>query len=195
MNIQDLDYRRYKWFFTSSGKLVVGGKSSLQNDELLKKVKSFKKDFLVMHTSSPGSPFCIILEDVEKLTSQDKEEVAIFTGCFSKAWKLMKKTASIDIFHFSQLYKSSGMKPGTWGVKGKVERKTVFLELVLTKQEGILRAVPEITAKKYLLKIKPGKIDKRDMLLKLQVVMPEHFSPEEILSALPAGGIAIAKEK
>ncbi len=195
MNIQDIDYRRYKWFFTSSGKLVAGGKSSLQNDELLKKVKSFGEDFLVMHTSSPGSSFCIILDDIEKLTFQDKEETAIFTGCFSRAWKLMKKTAGIDVFCLSQLYKSSGMKPGTWGVKGKIERKIVSLELVLVKQEGILRAVPEITVKKYLLKLKPGKIDKREMLPKLQVEMHEHFSQEEVLSALPAGGIAISREK
>src|SRR3989344_5909100 len=108
-----IDYKKYKWFFTSSGKLVVGGKSSLQNDELLKKVKSFRKDFLVMHTSSPGSPFCIILEDIEKLTFQDKAETSIFTGCFSRAWKLMKKTAGIDIFYLSQLYKTSEMKQGT----------------------------------------------------------------------------------
>jgi len=195
MNIKNIDYKKYKWFFTSSGKLVVGGKSSLQNDELLKKVKALKRDFLVMHTSSPGSPFCIILEDINKLTSQDKEEGTIFTGCFSRAWKLMKKTVGIDVFYLSQLYKSPVMKPGTWGVKGKVERKIAHLELVLAKQEGKLRAIPEITVKKSLLKIKPGKIDKREMLPKLQVEMHEHFSQEEVLSALPAGGISIVREK
>ena len=85
------------------------------------------------------------------------------------------------------------MKTGTWGINGQIKKKTVKLELVLTKQEGVLRAVPELTVKKNLLKITPGKIDKRNMLLKMQVEMEEHFSPEEILSALPAGGVAIKK--
>ena len=41
------------------------------------------------------------------------------------------------------------MKNGTWGIKGNVNKKIVKLEIVLIKQEGKLRAVPEITSKKY----------------------------------------------
>ena len=191
----EIDYKKYKWFFTSSKKLVVGGKSSEQNDELLKSLKQTKKDFIVMHTSTPGSPFCVILEDIKRVSERDIEETAIFTGSFSRAWKSRKRNATIDIFYLSQLFKDKNMKMGTWGIKGKVKRKVVALELVLTKQEGKLRAVPEITARKHLLKIIPGKIDKKDMLLKLQIELDEHFSAEEILSALPAGGIAIVREK
>ena len=43
------NYQKYKWFFTSSGKLVVGGKSSEQNDELLRKLNASNKDFIVMN--------------------------------------------------------------------------------------------------------------------------------------------------
>lgn len=189
-----IDYKKYRWFFTSSSKLVVGGKSSLQNDELLKKVKSLHTEFIVMHTSSPGSPFCIILDSIEKVDQQDIEETAIFTGCFSRAWKEMKKTTVIDIFYLSQLYKTVATKSGTWGVKGEIKRKMVPLQLVLTKQEGKLRAVPQ-SSKKNAIKIRPGKVDKSSMLLKLQVSMHEHFSPDEILSALPPGGVTIVREK
>lgn len=189
------DYKKYKWFFTSSGKLVVGGKSSEQNDELLKRLKKSERDFVVMHTSSPGSPFCIILDNIDKTSDKDIDEVAVFTGCFSRAWKLMKKKAGIDIFHLSQLYKTKEMKIGSWGIKGNVKRREVYLELVLAKQDGKLRAVPELTTKKYLLKVKPGRLDKKNMLLKLQIEMHDHYSPKEILSALPAGGIAISRNQ
>lgn len=192
-----IDYKKYKWFFTSSNNLVVGGKSSQQNDELLKQLKETKKDFLVMHTSTPGSPFSIILEDMKKISQQDMEEAATFTGCFSRAWRSGKKTAQIDIFSLSQLYKSPRMKPGTWGVKGLVRKKTVNLELALTKQKNILRAVPIQTIKNkknIILKIHPGNIDKTQMLSKLQVEMSDHFSQEEFLQALPAGGLSIVRK-
>ncbi len=190
-------YTKYKWFFTASGKLVVGGKSASQNDELLKKLKSLNKDFIVMHTSSPGSPFSAILADKKNVSKNDLEETAIFTGCFSKAWKQGKKKAEIHIFTLSQLEKADKMKEGTWQVKGKVKRISVPLKLVLAKQENKLRAVPEKTIKNkknILIKIKPGKIDKKDLLPKLQVEISEHLNQDELLSALPAGGIAIAKK-
>ena len=86
------DYKKYRWFYTSSGKLVLGGKSSKQNDELLVKLKKTGNDYLVMHTSSPGSPFSIILEEVPKITKKEIQEVAIFTGCFGvKGGEQVKK--------------------------------------------------------------------------------------------------------
>lgn len=190
------DYKKYKWFYTSSGKLVVGGKSSTQNDELLLSLKRTKKDYLVMHTSSPGSPFSIILAEIAEVTEKDIQETAIFTGCFSRKWKELSKQAQVDIFSLSSLHKTKSMKSGTWGVKGKVDKKIVNLELVLTIQEDKLRAVPELSVKNkknILLKIRPGKMDKTEMLPKFQVVLKDHFSQEDLLSALPAGGVKIVK--
>lgn len=192
-----VDYKKYRWFFTASGKLVVGGKSSAQNDELLKKFKRSKHDYVVMHTSRPSSPFSIIFAEKSDVSESDIEEVAIFTACFSRQWKEGKKMAEIDIFSLSRLYKLGSMKTGTWGVKGKIGKKTVPLELVLTKQNEKLRAVPEKTVKNkkdIFLKIIPGKVDKSQMLPKLQVEMAEHVNQEELLSALPAGGVAISRK-
>jgi len=183
------EYRKYKWFFTKSGKLVIGGKSAEQNDFLLKKIKSQNKDFIVMHTSSPGSPFSLILADKDKIKKSDLEETAIFTASFSRAWKECKQKANIDIFLSSSLTKSKSMKSGTWGVSEVLSRISVNLELALVKQNGILRAVPPQTAKSnnVLLKIVPGKIDKLEMLPKLTLELGGSFSKEEILSALPSG--------
>jgi len=186
----------YRWFLTSTKKLVVGGKSSTQNDELLKELKDSGKDYVVMHTSTPGSPFCVIKAQVKNLTKEDLEETAIFTGCFSRAWREKKKKTKVDIFTLSQLYKAKRMKVGTWGIEGKVERKTVELELVLTKQNKVLRAVPEKTVKKkdVLLKIRPGKNDKTLMLAKFQMEIAKPFTQEELLSALPPGGVMIVRK-
>jgi len=188
------DYKKYRWFYTSSGKLVVGGKSSKQNDELLIHLKQQKKDYIVMHTSSPGSPFSVIFSEINKVTEKDIKETATFTGCFSRKWREQAKFAEVDVFNLSSLYKSRSMKQGTWGVKGKTNRIKVKLELVLAIQKDVLRAVPETCVKKkdILLKIRPGKIDKAEMLPKFHVVLDKHFSQEELLSALPSGGVSIS---
>jgi hypothetical protein len=190
------DYQKYRWFFTSSGKLVVGGKNSVQNDELINNLLLSKDNLIVMHTSEPGSPFCAILADEDKVTKKDLIECAIFTGCFSRAWKNQKKKAQIDIFRSSQIYKSKGMKTGTWGIRTKPEKMVVELCLLLTKQEGVLRAVPESAVKSKkdsFIKICPGKIDKKDFLPKIDIELDGTFTQEEVLSALPAGGIKICK--
>jgi len=187
------NYQKYKWFITKSKKLVIGGKSATQNDELLKSLKSKDQDYKVMHTHSPGSPFSIILAPINKIKKEDLEETAIFTACFSQQWKAKKKKAQIDIFKLSSLNKPPKSKTGTWQVKEKLSSKTVELKLVLTKQNNLLRAVPPQTTKSPLLKLKPGKIPKQDILPKIQLLLPNLKNQEEILQALPAGGISITK--
>ena len=109
------NYENYRWFFTSTGMLVVGGKSAVQNDALLQEVLARKEEYCIMHTEDPGSPFTIIDAPIASLTQQEYKEVAIFTACFSKAWKAGKKQASVHIFSSSQIHKQTAMKAGTWG--------------------------------------------------------------------------------
>jgi hypothetical protein len=188
------DYKKYKWFFTKSGKLVVGGKNANQNDELLSNLKNTKKEYWILHTHDPGSPFCTIIGEPKKISKSDLEECAVFTGCFSRAWKQGKKKTEVDVFKLSQVGKGKGMKTGTWGVTGKIERRKVELKLVLIKQEKILRAVPEKTAKKseVLAKIAPGKIDKKEAVVGLALeINGNKVSKNELLAALPAGGVRV----
>jgi hypothetical protein len=186
------DYQKYKWFFTSTKKLVIGGKSASQNDELLSKIKSSEKDFVVMHTTEPGSPFTVIIANPNDLVKEDYIETAHFTAAFSRAWRSLKSTTTVDKFMASQLSKPKSAKTGTWTVKPPIQHKDVQLSLVLTRQNGILRAVPESTIKnsEALIKVKPGNIDKMKMLPKIKEIIP-NTSDEEILSALPAGGVEI----
>ncbi len=193
MNYLLNNFKKYRWFFTSSGKLVVGGRSATQNDELLKKLKSEKKDFVVMHTSSPGSPFSVILAEKNSLSSSDLEETAIFTGCFSRAWRENLKKTEIHVFSLAQLSKSSKMKSGSWSVIGNIQKKIVSLELVLTTQNEILRAVPKKSVDNALLKVLPGKIDKTIVAEKIQKALKSNFTRQDILAALPPGGVKISK--
>jgi len=191
-----MDYKKYKWFYTKSGKLVIGGKSAEQNDSLLAELKNTGKDYVVMHTKSPGSPFCTIIAPVKSVTAKDIEECAIFTGCFSRAWKEGKKKTIVDIFQLSQILKAKNMKTGTWQVNGKIVNHPVNLELVLIKQEGIVRAVPVATAdpENIIAYASPGKIDKVEAVATTKILALLKLNKEQLIAALPAGGVRFGKK-
>lgn len=189
------DYKKYKWFFTSSNALVIGGKSAAQNDLLISTLKKQDKDYVMMHTSAPGSPFTCIFKDLKKVTQEDKVECAQFTACFSQAWKSKARNVGVHCFTLSQLHKNKSMKSGTWGLKGKVEEYIIAeLKLGVIKQKGILRAVPLSQNRKVKLVIKPGNIEKQDLLAKMEIEYGEPLAREEVLAALPAGGITMERK-
>lgn len=181
------NYTKYRWFLTSNKILVIGGKSAEQNEELVSKMIRQGQEFVVMHTRAPGSPFSFIISPSEKVKPKDLEETAIFTGCFSRAWRSEKKKAMIDIFNSTQIIKKKGMKIGTFGVPGDILRKEVELKLYLTKQKEKIRATPQ--SKKNAICIIPGNIPKKKTAEQLAEKLK--VSEEEILNALPTGGFEI----
>lgn len=185
---QKQGYEKYRWFFTSSGKLVVGGKNAEQNEELVQKLISSKKNYVVMHTKLPGSPFSIIQS--EKINKKDLDESAIFTACFSRAWREKLKKIVVDIFNANQIIKPKNAKLGTFQVAGAIVHKAVELKLYLTKQKGKLRAVPFI--KKESVLISPGNLSKEKTAEGLSKILKTDY--QEVLQALPTGGFKPAKK-
>lgn len=183
-----IDYEQYRWFFTSSNKVVIGGKSAEQNEKIMRRAQP---DDIIMHTSTPGSPFCII----KKPNKKDMGEVAIFTACFSQEWKKRKKKAEVHIFKGEQVIKKNTMKQGTFGIMGSVDKKKVELKLALDIQKGKLRAVPLSVAKKKLVTLAPGSLDKVKAVNKIADILKNKYSypvtRDEIASAIPAGNISI----
>ena len=37
--VAEINYQKFRWFYTSSGILVIGGKSAEQNEEIIKQAK------------------------------------------------------------------------------------------------------------------------------------------------------------
>lgn len=189
------EYQKYRWFITRTGKLVVGGKSAVQNDSLLEQIISSKQTYCIMHTAEPGSPFMVLCAPEETLTPEDITEMAIATACFSKAWKQGKLQAKVHIFSSTQIHKGKGMKAGTWGVYGEVEERIVPLKLTLTFQRGILRAVPPHPhARKKQLLLAPGTLPKDELLPKIDLELDKPLSQEAILQSLPAGSFKVTHE-
>jgi predicted ribosome quality control (RQC) complex YloA/Tae2 family protein len=185
------EYMSYRWFFTSEGKLVIGGKSDEQNENVLRYFK--RPGYTIMHTTKPGSPFMIIQSDDP--SKNDLDECAVFCACFSKEWKTGKKSIDIDVFKGGDVFKNKGMKTGTFGVKNKKKVKAKP-ELMVIIQKGKIRAVPKVKGKEESLAvIKQGKMDKEAAAEKIAKKIKEKYllpvSKEEVMRAIPSGNMDV----
>ena len=76
-------FETYKWFFTSGGRLVLGGRDAKSNDQVVKKHLGDRGRYA--HADFHGAPSIVVKEGAE---ASDKEmrEVCQFALCHSKAW-------------------------------------------------------------------------------------------------------------
>ena len=95
---------KFREFELRTGTKILLGKNAKNNDELVNEYKG--KPQVILHTASPGSPFCIIRNPSRK----EVEEVAIFTSCFSHEWRKMRKKSEVHIFKGEQVIKKKNMK-------------------------------------------------------------------------------------
>ena len=190
-NLNLKTYENYRWFFTSKGNLVIGGKNEAQNEIVMKKF--LKPSYTILHTSFPGSPFMIVL--TENPTERDIEEAAVVCACFSKQWKEGKKRIEVDVFKGENVYKTKKMKIGTFGVKGEKKKIKVKPELILVFQAGKLRAVPSSTKIKKIALIKQGKLSKEEAAKKIMKKIKDKFhlpiTKEEVMQAIPSDKIDV----
>ena len=76
-------FERFKWFFTSEGKLVIAGRDAHTNDGVVK--KHLKEKDLYCHTDIHGAPSTIIKEGASA-TDQELREACQFATAQSKGW-------------------------------------------------------------------------------------------------------------
>ena len=103
--------REYK---TSTGKTVLLGKSAESNEDL---IAQSEKNELLLHTSKPGSPFANIKDKESNITKQEIYEAAVMCAKHSQDWRDNKTNIAVNVFSASDVYKTSDMDLGTFGVK------------------------------------------------------------------------------
>ena len=80
-------YERYRWFVTSDGYLVIGGRDASSNSAIIRKYMT--ENDIIFHAEIHGSPFFLVknVNNQEKQDSSYVEETAQATVSFSRAWK------------------------------------------------------------------------------------------------------------
>lgn len=108
-----LKLMKFRNFITKSGTFIFMGKDRKQNEELVKKF--IDKNNIIIHTASPGSPFCVI--DNLKPSKDDIFASGAVCARYSQDWRNHKRDVKVHIFDGKKIYKNKGMKTGTFGVK------------------------------------------------------------------------------
>lgn len=115
-----LSYKNFRKLITKNGVLILAGKDENSNEEL---VKQAAPNEFVFHTAAAGSPFVNIKNETEvplrenKINEEGIKEAAVFCAKYSRDWKEHKKDVEVHKFLGKDIFKSKGMKAGTFGVK------------------------------------------------------------------------------
>jgi predicted ribosome quality control (RQC) complex YloA/Tae2 family protein len=106
-------YEKFRWFFTTEGRLAVGGRDAQSNSILVK--KHLTEGDVAYHADLFGSPF-FILKGGEGQTEAEVRQVAQATVAFSSAWKT--GLAAADAFWVTPEQVSTTAPSGEFLAKG-----------------------------------------------------------------------------
>lgn len=191
-------FEKFHWFYTSNGKLAIGGKDATQNDIIIKKYVE-TRDF-IFHTEMAGSPF-FILKNGADANEKELEEVAIATASYSRAWRTGISNTDAYYVRPEQVSKTapSGeyIGKGAWMIRGKKNLfNAVKLELSIgVTRDGQIICGPVSTvakkANKYVI-IKPGWNKKTETAKKIiEKLKLNKNELDKLIRFLPAGDSTI----
>lgn len=189
-------YHKFRWFKTSDGVLVIGGRDATTNEAIIK--KHTETGDLVLHTDMAGSPFLVIKGNGKPISDTAKQQAADAACTFSRAWKLGMPRQEVFCAKPDQLSKTG--KAGEFVPKGAfvILGKVAYIEnkinlAVGIDDEGHVMAGPLEAVSvhcKAFVELQQGDIKPSDMAKQIKHKI-EGGSLDEIIRALPAGGFKI----
>lgn len=107
-------FEKFRWFVSSDGFLVVGGKDAVSNEVLIKK-HAEPKD-VVFHADVVGAPFVVVKTKGKKSSERTLSEAAEFAAAFSRGWR--EGFASVDVYRVKPEQLSKGAPSGEYVPRG-----------------------------------------------------------------------------
>ncbi|MHA1150268.1 MAG: ribosome rescue protein RqcH [Promethearchaeota archaeon] len=108
-------YEKFRWFNSSDGFLVIGGRDASSNELIYKKY--LEQNDIVLHTTFPGSPLAVIKNpDNLEIPERTISEAADFVASYSRAWK--EDWGVVEIFHIRPDQVSKNPPTGEYLPKG-----------------------------------------------------------------------------
>lgn len=123
---------KFRKIILKSGTEILLGKNEKNNDDLMKEFEG--KENTIIHTLSPGSPFCVIESNLNPSTKDIRTSGAICAG-YSQDWRDNKKDVTLNVFTGKDIFKKKYMKPGTWEVKKPKKIKVKKQDIISFEKE------------------------------------------------------------
>jgi predicted ribosome quality control (RQC) complex YloA/Tae2 family protein len=191
-------YEKFRWFVSSEGFLVVGGRDAVSNEIVIKKHTA--PDDLVLHTDMAGSPFFVIKAEGRVPGEQTVMEAADATATFGRAWR--RGLPYADVFCVKPHQVSKDAQPGEFLPKGAfmIRGKTSYVENKVNLAIGIhkeaVMAGPVTAVKTHcdvFVEIVQG--DRKTSDVAKAVRRQVGGELDDIIRAMPAGGCDIRGRK
>ncbi|PSQ04342.1 hypothetical protein BRC97_11540 [Halobacteriales archaeon QS_6_71_20] len=213
-------YDRFRWFETSDGFLVIGGRNADQNEELVKNY--MEGDDLFCHAQAHGGPVALIKATDPSEAARDvtipersREEAARFAVSYSSVWKDGRGAGDAYVVTPDQVSKTpeSGeyVEKGGFVIRGERDyHRDVACEVAVGVQvepeTRVIGGPPEAVEPRAAttLRLTPGRFAQNDAAMKCYRRLKERFADEgflrKVASAdliqefLPPGGSDIRED-
>lgn len=199
-------YERFRWFFTSQGRLGIGGRDAQSNSVLIR--HHADKNDTVYHADLFGSPFFVLKGGAEQ-TEEEIMELAQATISFSSAWKTGLSAA--DAFWVSPDQIGTSAPSGEYLPKGSfmiLGKKNIVRRILVEVAVGVddggrVVAGPESAiatlARGYVVlaphREKTSETAKKVVKELEPLRLSRGTSVDEVMRALPAGGGKVIRRK
>ncbi|AKB59358.1 hypothetical protein MSBR2_2842 [Methanosarcina barkeri 227] len=207
-------YDRFRWFVSSDGFFVVGGRDADTNEDIFKKY--LEKRDLVFHTQTPGAPLTVIKTGGEEVPESTLQEAAQFAVSYSSLWKAGHFSGDCYWVKAEQVSKTpeSGeyVKKGAFIIRGE---RNYFKDIPLgiavgLELKGETRVIggPVSAVRKhgdYILEVVPGAFNQNDISKKIYRIYADELndprfvkqiaSPDQIAMMVPPGESDLKSQK
>lgn len=201
-------YEKFRWFETSDGFLVVGGKDATTNEIVVKKYMDAND--LFFHTQAEGAPAVIAKTGGKEVSEDCLREIAQFAASYSNLWKYGFYEGECYCVTGEQVSKTppSGeyIKKGSFMVRGKRKyfKAALGLCIGIEKDKSRLVACPSSDSQKKKLdnfvELEPGgDLEKNELSKEIvnffvdsakdekKEEIKQIATQEKVLSFLPSG--------
>ena len=191
-------YEKFRWFLSTEGFLVIGGRDATTNEVIIKK-HTAPLD-IVFHTDMAGSPFFVVKADSATIPigQATLQEAADATCSFSRAWKNGMMTTDTFWVKPEQVSKQANpgefMGKGAFMIRGKTNYLSVGMDLAIgLTAAGAVMCGPKASVATHCAQAIPilqGNEKTSDVAKRLRHLLGAK-DLDEIIRALPAGGVKL----
>lgn len=202
-------FHRFRWFYTSDGTLVIGGRDAGQNDEIVKKYLEGTDTFL--HADVHGGSVVTVKGRTEKM-----DEALQFAASYSNAWK--SGAASADVYAAAPGQVSKTPEAGEYVARGGFivrGERTYYRNIPLavaigiqTEPQAVIGGPPEAVKARteYYVRLRPGSYEPNDIARKVVRILKDRLpadiakgmrnilTTDRIAAFVPPGGSDIEED-
>jgi predicted ribosome quality control (RQC) complex YloA/Tae2 family protein len=185
-------YDRFRWFESSDGFLIVGGRDAGTNEDVVKKY--LEKRDIFFHTEAPGSPAVVIKTEGREVPKTTLEEAARFVVSNSGVWKSGRVDGDCYWVTAEQVSKTpeSGeyVPRGSFIIRGKRNymSATVGAAVGIRIEGGIkfFGGPPEVVKGRaqYVVEVEPGEFNQNDIAKKVYKMLVDMVGDRALVKSI-----------